>query len=135
MCAISLSAIKGTENPRTIRLRGFIGTTEVLMLVDSGSSHCFINEHLATQIPGWKPLSSPVKVQVENGTVLWCSYEIPDLLWGIQGLTFKSTFKIIPLGSYDVILGMDWLESYSPMQVHWLDKWLQFQLGTANIKI
>jgi len=27
-------------------------------------------------------------------------------------------------GDIDVILGMDWLELYSLMEVHWADKWL-----------
>lgn len=28
------------------------------------------------------------------------------------------------IGAYDAIVGMDWLSSFSPMQVHWQDKWL-----------
>ena len=31
---------------------------------------------------------------------------------------------MLPLGNFDAILGMDWLEAYSPMQVHWALKWL-----------
>ena len=37
---------------------------------------------------------------------------------------FSSDLKIIPLSSYDIILGMDWLEAYSPMKVHWGHKWM-----------
>lgn len=28
---------------------------------------------------------------------------------------------------YDIVLGMDWLSMHSPMQIHWADKWLQFE--------
>jgi len=45
---------------------------------------------------------------------------------GPQGFTFCTTLKIIPLRGYDVILGMDWLETHSPMKLHWVDRWLQF---------
>lgn len=31
---------------------------------------------------------------------------------------------MLPLQSYDMILGMDWLESFSPMKVHWCHKWM-----------
>jgi hypothetical protein len=43
--------------------------------------------------------------------------------------------KIIPLKGYDVILGMDWLETHSPMEVHWADKWLQFTHLQTLVKL
>jgi hypothetical protein len=54
-------------------------------------------------------LPHPVKVQVANGALLHCNHQLPHQLWGIQGYSFHTTLKIIPLQSYDVILGMDWL--------------------------
>jgi len=44
LMAISLQAMRGVEGARTIRFRGFIVEQEVFMLVDSGSSHCFITD-------------------------------------------------------------------------------------------
>jgi hypothetical protein len=32
--------------------------------------------------------------------------------------------KVLPLSHYDIIVGMDWLESFSPMKVHWRQKWM-----------
>jgi hypothetical protein len=32
------------------------------------------------------------------------------LEWRIQGLTFKVNAKVIEMGAYDLVLGMDWLE-------------------------
>ena len=34
--------------------------------------------------------------------------------------------KILNLGGYDCILGMDWLESQGEMVCQWKDKWVQF---------
>lgn len=135
LCAISLQAVKGTESVKTIRLRSFIQKAEVYILVDSGSTHCFISEHIAISLPGWQPLSTPVQVQVANGGLLQCSHEIPNLIWGLQGQTFTTTFKILPLNNYDAILGMDWLESHSLMQVHWKEKWMQFQYNGKVISL
>ena len=47
---ISVQAMKGTEGMRTVRLRGFLAGQEVFMLVDSGSTNCFISEDLASRI-------------------------------------------------------------------------------------
>jgi hypothetical protein len=30
----------------------------------------------------------------------------------------------LPLSSIDLVLGMDWLQKYSPMHVNWCNKWL-----------
>jgi hypothetical protein len=32
--------------------------------------------------------------------------------------------KVLPLQHYDVIIGYEWLERFSPMKVHWGDKWM-----------
>jgi hypothetical protein len=34
--------------------------------------------------------------------------------------------KIIEMGAYDLVLGMDWLELYRPMMCDWLEKWIEF---------
>jgi hypothetical protein len=47
MLAISSAAMTGTEAPSTFRLVGQLQKQKVLMLVDSGSSHCFVNEDTA----------------------------------------------------------------------------------------
>nr|GEU42713.1 retrotransposon Gag domain, retroviral aspartyl protease [Tanacetum cinerariifolium] len=47
---ISLHAIFGKTNVTTMKLRGTIGTTEVLMLVDGGSTHNFISDTLVREL-------------------------------------------------------------------------------------
>uniref|UniRef100_A0A0A9BBW3 Uncharacterized protein n=1 Tax=Arundo donax TaxID=35708 RepID=A0A0A9BBW3_ARUDO len=53
------------------------------MLVDSGSSHNFISEQLATELTGWKALKNPIKVKVADGGILVCSHEIECCEWWI----------------------------------------------------
>lgn len=130
-----MQALKGSEGAKTVRLRGFIESAEVLMLLDSGSSHCFINEHIAISIPGWQQLQAHVHVKVANGSEILYTHELHNLVWGTQGHTFKTTFKIIPLGSYDIILGMDWLESHSPMHIDCKQKWLSFPHEGRTVKL
>ncbi|CAD6224880.1 unnamed protein product [Miscanthus lutarioriparius] len=40
------------------------------------------------------------------------------------GHPFQHDLKILQLDSDDLILGMDWLERYSPMEIHWKAKWI-----------
>lgn len=53
-----------------------------------------------------------------------CSSSIPDCSLSIVDYQFSLELKILPLGTYDLILGIDWLEQHSPMKVHWKQKWL-----------
>lgn len=94
------------------------------MLVDSGSSHSFISESVASCLKGAEPLPVAVNVKAANGQTLQCSYQFPAALWSVHGYTFCSDLKILPLAAYDMIVGMDWLEAHSPMKVHWKQKWM-----------
>jgi hypothetical protein len=35
--------------------------------------------------------------------------------------------KVLDMGAYDLVLGMDKLEQFSPMTYAWLDKWIEFK--------
>lgn len=96
------------------------------MLVDSGSSHCFISEELACRLSGARRAIKHVQVRVANGGVLQCVQEYPHCRWEIQSHIFSTTFRVLPLSCYDIILDMDWLEQCSPMTVHWLKKLMSF---------
>lgn len=60
-------------------------------------------------------MANPISVQVANGELLSSSKVIPATVWSMQGLEFQQDLKVIPLSSYDMILGLDWLEQHSPM--------------------
>jgi hypothetical protein len=42
----------------------------------------------------------------------------------------------LPLQHFDVVLGYDWLEEFSPMKVHWAEKWIAvpYAEGTMVLK-
>ncbi|XP_044361900.1 uncharacterized protein [Triticum aestivum] len=51
-CVLSKEALEGAESATTMRLHGWVQKREVLMLVDSGSSHSFVSSELAAQLQG-----------------------------------------------------------------------------------
>lgn len=126
LMSISYQSLNGIDSSTSIRLRGWVQGTELLMLVDSGSTHSFVDERIGSTFIGLKHLPQPLKVQIADGGQLSCSQVIPKCDWWIQGHNFSSDFRLLPLGSYDAILGMDWLQQFSPMQIEWNHKWLEF---------
>lgn len=87
------------------------------MLVDSGSSTSFLDAQLASKLEGVTPLPLAGRVKVAGGGELQCFAAIPKCSWSSQGHDFVTDMKILPLGTYDAILGMDWLKDHSPMTV------------------
>ena len=63
-------------------------------------------------------------MQVAGGGVLQSSLLLRQVRWTVGSCSFRTDFRVLSLGNFDAILGMDWLEAYSPMQVHWALKWL-----------
>ncbi|KAM0865713.1 hypothetical protein ACQ4PT_043087 [Festuca glaucescens] len=126
VCSISVHALTGSSanTPGVIQLQAFIEDKEILILVDSGSSASFINQHLADTMQGAQPLSQPCRVNVADGTQYKCSAYIPQCQWTANDHQFTTDLKILPLGSFDAILGMDWLEQHNP-DIDWVMKTLQ----------
>lgn len=124
-----LANASSTTSPvkrRTMRLQGMIGKRTVLILIDSGANCSFVDAALATelQLPT-KPMPAASFV-IAGGDVLTSSTMVPQLTWWTQGHTFCQDMKVLSLGCYDLIVGADWLESHSPMWVHWQRKWMRF---------
>jgi hypothetical protein len=126
LLAISGAAMTGTEAPSTFCLVGQIQKQQVLMLVDSGSSHCFANERVAERLKGTVKQLQPLQVKIANGGMLTCEKELTGCEWWCHGATFRSNLKVLPLGGYDIIIGMDWLQSHNPMGIDWVGKRMAF---------
>jgi hypothetical protein len=129
---LSVSAITGTVSPKTMSFSGTLEGVQIRILVDSSSSNTFISTDLASHCSNLQQLDTPLKVQVANGDVISCSSFVPKATWSIQDCHFTSDLKVLPLSTYDMILGLDWLELHSPMKIHWAHKWLKFQYQGSN---
>jgi hypothetical protein len=115
---LSQAAVDGIESPKSMRLIAMIQGLLVMMLVDSGNSHTSIRDTVAIQLDCVSALAKSLSMKVANGAAIVCSLQLQQAEWGIQGCTFHSDFKVIPLTHFDIILGYDWLEAFSPMKVH-----------------
>jgi hypothetical protein len=133
--ALSEAAVSGEEAPRTLKIRCAIQNIQILVLIDTCSFHSFISEHVATQLQGVTKVVRPARVQVANGTIIHSSEELLQVEWSLQGFLFCSHLKVIPLHSFDMVVGMEWLERFSPKQIHWAQKWLKVPYGASSITL
>jgi hypothetical protein len=40
---------------------------------------------------------------------------------------------VLHLHHFDMILGYDWLERFSPMRLHWSEKWITIPYGDTTV--
>lgn len=121
---LSEAVVTDAPSPRTMCLMWLIQDKPMRILIDSRSSHTFISTQLSSQLVGVSPMEVPVQVKVANGQLLKCDTHLQQETWYISGYEFQSDLKVLPLSSYDMILGLDRLKMYSHMNVHWKFKWM-----------
>jgi hypothetical protein len=68
-----------------MRLVGIIQGFEMVILVDSGSSHSFLSSSLASKLDGGSTLPSPLQVKVSNGAKVQCNVQFSQAAWSVQG--------------------------------------------------
>jgi len=106
---ISLQALNGIQGFQTMRVTGYVGKKAIQILIDSGSTHNFVDQSLAQRL-GCKMQSIQLQpIAVADGSELKCSYICPDFAWKLQGTEFHYEVLLIPLGSCDMVLGIQWL--------------------------
>lgn len=123
---ISKVAKTGQTTPHTVRLLGKIGWQTLLILVDSRSSHGFISETVVVGLQSLVQIMPTITVKIATGGTLSCSSFIPACKWKSQGHEFETDLRVLSLGCYDMVVGMDWLQACGPIWVDWAAKQLQF---------
>ena len=133
--AVGATVCPSSSKRRTMRLHGKIADKDVLILVDSGSVSTFISSALADQLHYSTQPCEATQYMAADGSPMVCNKTIPQLQWAVQGHTFSTNVGIFPLKCYDMILGEDWLEDYSPMWVHWRKKIMRFNYKGRRITL
>jgi hypothetical protein len=122
--ALSKAAISSIPAARTVCLQGSLQSIPVQILVDSGSSSSFVNASLVSRLTAVESVPLSSSVHVAGGAQLVSTAILRNVHWSVGDCSFQTDFRVLPLGTFDVVIGMDWLAAYSPMQVHWQEKWI-----------
>lgn len=105
----------GSTGMCTLKLQGLIKSTPVSILVDSGSTHNFVSLSLVKHLQLNTSPCSPFQITVANGEKVQCSTRVEGLTWKVDNNIFHGDLNVIPLGGYDIILGVSWMTEVSPV--------------------
>jgi hypothetical protein len=118
-------AVSGAPAIRTIQFLGTLDGLPITILLDSGNTSSFVSDSFIKQLSYKIVLPNNSSVSVAGGGLLFSQGILHNVTWFIDNHAFTSDFKILPLAHFGIILGMDWLEQFSPMQIHWRHKWIK----------
>nr|XP_023885311.1 uncharacterized protein LOC111997457 [Quercus suber] len=123
---ITLYALTGTPTPGTMRVRGRIKGSGLVLLVDTSSTHNFVDALMVSSLKLRIDTSRILEVKVANGNVVRTQGFCSSVPVCIQGVEFGVQFHVLTLGGCDAVLGTQWLSTLGIIQ------W-DFQLLTMKI--
>ena len=130
---ITLYALLGSPSPGTMRVWSRINHQDVLILIDNGSTHNFLD------VSSWSSLKLPLSTQesftvkVANGEVLRTQGACHEVNLKIQGQDLQVDLNVLSLGDCDVVLGTQWLYTLRPIKWDFKKLVMEFSLGGKGI--
>ncbi|XP_016549422.1 uncharacterized protein LOC107849328 [Capsicum annuum] len=110
--------MSGTTEPNTFKIKGWIKKRTVVLLVDFGSTQFFYTQ-TAKELGVVAQVDIPMRVMVANGQQIYSHHSVPRVKWKANGVEFEDKFRLLNLGSCDVVLGGDWMRVHTPVTFHY----------------
>jgi predicted aspartyl protease len=110
---VALDKKKVEFQSHMIEVEGMINNQPFIILIDSGASHSYVDSRVAENL--YLSRSKHEKswlVQLAIGTKRKVTELVKSCLVDMKGLSTKAELNILPLGSYDCLIGMDWLHQH-----------------------
>lgn len=135
-CAqISVQAMDGVAAFQTMRVTGHHGKRELQLLLDSGSTHNFIDASKALKLDCKVESIDPMWVKVADGGQLKCDKIIKKFNWRMQGVEFTADVYLLPLSGSDLVLGIQWFSSLGPVLWDFVNLTMQFTYKGNKVRL
>ncbi|RVW92477.1 hypothetical protein CK203_042670 [Vitis vinifera] len=132
---ISLHAMAGSPAPQTMQIHGVINQQSLIVLIDSGSTHNFIEERLAEKLGLTCNREERFNVKVACSERISCKGRCIGVQVRIQGVTLDINFYLLPLEGYEVVLGAQWLRTLGMTEWDFSKLLMRFQYGGKRISL
>lgn len=107
---ISVHALTGIPSHKTMIVGGTIGHKRINILMDSGSTHNFLNEDWVAKNEQRMETLGQLGVSIADGQVIPVEGIIRNLNWNIHDMHFQDDIYVMKLGGCDMVLGVQWMD-------------------------
>ncbi|KAM0026737.1 putative transcription factor interactor and regulator CCHC(Zn) family [Helianthus debilis subsp. tardiflorus] len=111
--AFVIGAAEARNDPNVVAGKFLLNDRYVSVLFDSGADASYVSLRISKKLKSpLTPLSAKRIVEIANGKNLEASHVIRDCKLELSGQTFRIDLLPITLGSFDVVICMDWLSKH-----------------------
>ena len=122
---LSMFALGGTNGPSTMKLHGHIAGIEVMVMVDSDASHCFINQTTVDKLGLQVTCAGRFGIGSQSISTGLCHVVIIQL----GSTEIQVNCFVFPLGTVDLILGITWFATLGEVRSNWIEPSMKFKQG------
>lgn len=129
---LNLFLIPGLSIGQPMRLKGFIASKPIMVLIDSEAAcnllHIDVAHHLGLPI---EPIA-PAYFTTASHKQVYASLRVHNVEVQLQGYTLMGSFLLLNIPGYDLILGSEWFESFRFIGRYFKNKTMIFHVhGTT----
>jgi len=85
---ISIHALKGVANNKIIKVEGKVRDCSLMILIDNGSTHSFLDEGTTRRLECQLTRTQPLSVTIANGNQVVSKSACNGFYWEMQGEEF-----------------------------------------------
>jgi hypothetical protein len=108
---IYFHALANIVTPQTLKIQGYIKNKKVTILIDSGSTHNFINYKLAKDLNFFVYPAPEFQLMIADGGTINCSRKFYSTNINMGEYLLDIPMIDIQIWGVDVVFGVQWLQS------------------------
>jgi hypothetical protein len=128
---ISLHALSDISTPQTLKIKGHIKYHQLVVLVDIGRTHNFIDRSKAEVIHIFVHPINNFEVLIANGGTMKCGGHCENVKLQMGDYHLKTHMFAINMGGCDILLGTKWLRTLGPLTMDFKELYMSFLSYTS----
>lgn len=132
---VALNNVMTQDSAEIMKVEGQLQGTPVTILIDCGATHNFISPELVREKEIPIDEDTEFKVTLGTGRVQKSHDLCSRVNVHINDLKVGAELRRLPLGSADMILGMQWLKTLGDTKFNWRDRTMEFKYGGIWVKL
>ncbi|CAM8934623.1 unnamed protein product [Rhodiola kirilowii] len=132
---ISYHALQGHHVPKTLKIEGMLHGERVVVLIDTGSTHNFLQGRIARHARLPIEEAKHLNVTVGNGEELHCEGSCKDVKLRLGNMLFHVDFYLLPIYGADAVLGAQWLAELGPIMFNYQTLQMSFEHKGETVQL
>ena len=132
---LSVDAMTGISQPQTLKLFVHIKNMKVTVLIDSGSTHNFIDSRVAKQLNIFIYHTASFQVSIPRNKTTLCHDKFHKVELSINNYKLKLPMYAMEIRGFDIGLGAQWLETLGIVGLNLSEQFINFYENGRKYKL